>query len=67
MNRRVAGALALLLAGAQPAAAQFGPQGPPAVGVMTAERRPITLGRMSGTHTVIEDGVTEGDVLVVPR
>lgn len=27
---------------AAPAAAQFGPQGPPAVGVITAERRPVT-------------------------
>jgi membrane fusion protein (multidrug efflux system) len=35
--------LAILLAGtAGPAAAQFGPQGPPAVGVITAERRPVT-------------------------
>ncbi|WP_270935035.1 efflux RND transporter periplasmic adaptor subunit [Falsiroseomonas oryzae] len=31
-----------LLAAALPAAAQFGPQGPPAVGVITAERRPVT-------------------------
>jgi RND family efflux transporter MFP subunit len=29
------------------------------------ERRPVTVGRMSGTHTVIEEGVSEGDVLVV--
>jgi membrane fusion protein (multidrug efflux system) len=35
--------LTILLAGtAVPAAAQFGPQGPPAVGVITAERRPVT-------------------------
>lgn len=31
------------------------------------ERRPVTLGRMSGTHTVIEEGVSEGDVLVVAQ
>lgn len=35
-------ALAFLLLSAQPAPAQFGPQGPPAVGVITAERRPVT-------------------------
>ncbi|HEV7268445.1 MAG TPA: efflux RND transporter periplasmic adaptor subunit [Falsiroseomonas sp.] len=35
----VAAALFLFVA---PAAAQFGPQGPPAVGVITAERRPVT-------------------------
>ncbi|MBW6401147.1 efflux RND transporter periplasmic adaptor subunit [Roseomonas sp. HJA6] len=57
MNRLVAGALALLLAGVQPAAAQFGPQGPPAVGVVTAERRPITetsefVGRVEATDRV---------------
>lgn len=57
MNRLVAGALALLLAGAQPAAAQFGPQGPPAVGVITAERRPVTetsefVGRIEATDRV---------------
>lgn len=34
--------LILGLAGAQPSLAQFGPQGPPAVGVVTAERRPVT-------------------------
>lgn len=57
MNRLIAGAVALLLAGAQPAAAQFGPQGPPAVGVITAERRPITetsefVGRVEATDRV---------------
>lgn len=31
------------------------------------ERRPVTVGRMSGTHTVIEEGVSEGDVLVVAQ
>ena len=31
------------------------------------ERRPVTVGRMSGTHTVIEEGVAEGDVLVVAQ
>ncbi len=57
MNRVLAGALAVFLAGAQPAAAQFGPQGPPAVGVITAERRPITettefVGRVEATDRV---------------
>lgn len=57
MNRILAGAVALLLAGAEPAAAQFGPQGPPAVGVITAERRPITettefVGRVEATDRV---------------
>ncbi len=33
---------ALFLAGALPALAQPGPQGPPAVGVLVAERRPVT-------------------------
>jgi len=37
-----AGLLAALLLHAVPVAAQPGPQGPPAVGVITAERRPIT-------------------------
>ncbi|WP_338662027.1 efflux RND transporter periplasmic adaptor subunit [Pararoseomonas sp. SCSIO 73927] len=32
----------LALAGTAPALAQFGPQGPPAVGVMDAARRPVT-------------------------
>jgi hypothetical protein len=32
-----------------------------------SERRPVTLGRMSGTHTVIEEGVNEGEVLVVAQ
>jgi membrane fusion protein (multidrug efflux system) len=35
-------ALAVLLLFAAPALAQPGPQGPPAVGVITAERRPVT-------------------------
>ena len=57
MNRILAGAVALLLAGTLPAAAQFGPQGPPAVGVITAERRPITetsefVGRVEATDRV---------------
>jgi membrane fusion protein, multidrug efflux system len=40
---RTALAAPLLLAlAAGPAAAQFGPQGPPAVGVITAEKRPVT-------------------------
>lgn len=57
MNRLLAGAFALLLAGAPPAVAQFGPQGPPAVGVITAERRPVTettefVGRVEATDRV---------------
>ena len=57
MNRILAGAVALLPAGTLPAAAQFGPQGPPAVGVITAERRPITetsefVGRVEATDRV---------------
>ncbi|PZW48431.1 membrane fusion protein (multidrug efflux system) [Humitalea rosea] len=40
LSRMVAVALALGLA--SPALAQFGPQGPPAVGVVTAEQRPVT-------------------------
>ncbi|NOG70536.1 efflux RND transporter periplasmic adaptor subunit [Roseicella sp. DB1501] len=35
-------ALMLLLLAEAPALAQFGPQGPPAVGVMTAEKKPVT-------------------------
>jgi membrane fusion protein (multidrug efflux system) len=41
ITRLPAAALLLALAAA-PAEAQFGPQGPPAVGVITAERRPVT-------------------------
>ncbi len=57
MPRRLAGALALLIAASAPAAAQFGPQGPPAVGVLTAERRPVTesiefVGRVEATDRV---------------
>lgn len=57
MKRLAASALALLLAVAPPAAAQFGPQGPPAVGVLTAERRPVTetiefVGRVEATDRV---------------
>jgi len=42
---------------ASPAAAQFGPQGPPAVGVITAERRPVTestefVGRIEAMNRV---------------
>jgi membrane fusion protein (multidrug efflux system) len=49
--------LALPLLAAPPAAAQFGPQGPPAVGVITAERRPVTestefVGRIEAMHRV---------------
>ena len=55
--RPLAGALALLLATSLPAAAQFGPQGPPAVGVQVAERRPVTetaefVGRIEATDRV---------------
>lgn len=57
MLRPLAGAVALLLAASLPAAAQFGPQGPPAVGVQVAERRPITetaefVGRVEATDRV---------------
>lgn len=57
MLRNVAGALALLVLASLPAAAQFGPQGPPAVGVLTAERRPVTetiefVGRVEATDRV---------------
>lgn len=56
MKRLVAG-IAALIALVVPAAAQFGPQGPPAVGVMTAERRPMTetsefVGRVEATDRV---------------
>lgn len=40
--RRLPLALLLLLLAQAPALAQFGPQGPPAVGVITAERKPVT-------------------------
>jgi len=54
MHRLVALALLLLAA---PAAAQFGPQGPPAVGVITAERKPVTetsefVGRIEAVNKV---------------
>ena len=57
MKRLAAGAAAMLLLFAPPVAAQFGPQGPPAVGVMTAERRPVTetsefVGRVEATDRV---------------
>ncbi len=39
---RLSLALLLLLLALPPAQAQFGPQGPPAVGVVTAERKPVT-------------------------
>jgi membrane fusion protein, multidrug efflux system len=42
MLRALFAALPLLFVAALPAAAQPGPQGPPAVGVMTADRRPVT-------------------------
>jgi membrane fusion protein, multidrug efflux system len=49
-------AFLILLAGG-PAAAQFGPQGPPAVGVVTAELRPVTesaefVGRIEAVNRV---------------
>ena len=52
-----AGAALFLLAGIAPAAAQFGPQGPPAVGIVTADRRPITetaefVGRIEAVERV---------------
>ncbi len=57
MLRNIVGAIALLLIAALPAAAQFGPQGPPAVGVLIAERRPVTetsefVGRVEATDRV---------------
>lgn len=57
MLRLVAGALLLAFAVAGPAAAQPGPQAPPAVGVQTAERRPVTetiefVGRIEATDRV---------------
>jgi hypothetical protein len=56
MKRLLAG-IAAVFALAAPAAAQFGPQGPPAVGVMRAERRPMTetsefVGRIEATDRV---------------
>jgi membrane fusion protein (multidrug efflux system) len=42
MLRALLAALPLLLVSVPPALAQPGPQGPPAVGVITAERRPVT-------------------------
>ncbi|WP_240791240.1 efflux RND transporter periplasmic adaptor subunit [Roseomonas sp. AR75] len=42
MLRVLLAALPLLLLSALPVQAQFGPQGPPAVGVITAEKRPVT-------------------------
>jgi membrane fusion protein (multidrug efflux system) len=40
--RRLPLALLLLLLSLAPALAQFGPQGPPAVGTVTADRKPVT-------------------------
>ena len=42
MLRALLAALPLLFLSAPPVQAQFGPQGPPAVGVITAEKRPVT-------------------------
>ncbi|MBR0654936.1 efflux RND transporter periplasmic adaptor subunit [Plastoroseomonas arctica] len=52
------GAAILLLATLGDAAAQFGPQGPPAVGIVTADRRPITetsefVGRIEAIERVV--------------
>jgi membrane fusion protein (multidrug efflux system) len=60
MQRAVTLALLLLLAAglaSGPAQAQFGPQGPPAVGVIKAERRPVTestefVGRIEAVNRV---------------
>jgi membrane fusion protein (multidrug efflux system) len=60
MRYRLASAIAALLlasAAAQPADAQFGPGGPPAVGVITAEQRPVIetsefIGRVQATDKV---------------
>lgn len=59
MRSPIAGATAALLIAlaATDAAAQFGPQGPPAVGIMTADRRPVTetsefVGRVEATDRV---------------
>jgi membrane fusion protein (multidrug efflux system) len=54
---RLLSAIILVLALAAPAAAQFGPQGPPAVGVVTAERKPVTestefVGRIEAVNRV---------------
>lgn len=51
------GAALFLLAAIGPVAAQFGPQGPPAVGIVTADRRPITetsefVGRIEAVERV---------------
>ena len=53
---RLGAVLAVLLAAA-PALAQFGPQGPPAVGVVPAERRGVTetaefVGRVEAVNRV---------------
>lgn len=57
MKWRCLGAVAAMLLAASPADAQFGPQGPPAVGVLVAERRPVTemsefVGRVEATERV---------------
>jgi membrane fusion protein (multidrug efflux system) len=57
MTWRVLGMAAAILLAASPAYAQFGPPGPPAVGVMVAERRPVTetsefVGRVEATDRV---------------
>lgn len=57
MHRPLLLGLLLLLLAAMPAAAQFGPQGPPAVGVVTAEHKPVTesvefIGRIEAVNRV---------------
>ncbi len=57
MTRTFGLALLLLLLGVAPAAAQPRPQGPPAVGVLTAERKPVTestefVGRIEAVNRV---------------
>ncbi|WP_376094935.1 efflux RND transporter periplasmic adaptor subunit [Roseomonas sp. CCTCC AB2023176] len=55
--RLAAASLLMVLTGAVPALAQFGPQGPPAVGVQQAARRPVTeqsefVGRVEAVERV---------------
>ena len=57
MKWRFLGTVAAMLLAVPAAEAQFGPQGPPAVGVMAAQRRPVTemsefVGRVEATERV---------------
>ncbi|MDB5316405.1 MAG: efflux transporter periplasmic adaptor subunit [Rhodospirillales bacterium] len=57
LHSAAAAAVLLMLACVGEAAAQFGPQGPPAVGIVTADRRPITetsefVGRIEAVERV---------------